>query len=419
MELIKKLEILADAAKYDASCASSGSHRKRSQNGIGNTEGIGICHSYTPDGRCISLLKLLLTNVCIWDCAYCINRKSSSVERARFKPEEVVKLTMDFYKRNYIEGLFLSSGIIQNADYTMEQLIAVAKKLREEENFGGYIHLKAAPGASPELIAQAGKYADRLSANIEMPAQTDLDKLAPEKTLTEIETTMAEVRNGIKTAKDLTKRDGDQPKFVRAGQSTQMVVGATASSDTLILHKAESLYKKFDLRRVYYSAFTPIDNTNPLLPDKTTPLMREHRLYEADWLIRHYGFTASEITHGAKSENLDLQKDPKLSWALRHRDYFPIDINKASARQLLRIPGLGARNVARILKIRHHHRLKLEDLAKLRVRMASAKWFVITADYNPNIYRLDAEKLEEKFHPKTFQPSLFDAFSNTAISGEI
>lgn len=419
MELIKKLEILADAAKYDASCASSGSKRKRSKHGIGNTEGIGICHSYTPDGRCISLLKLLLTNVCIWDCAYCINRKSSSVQRARFKPEEVVKLTMDFYKRNYIEGLFLSSGIIQSADYTMEQLIAVAKQLRENENFGGYIHLKAAPGASPELILEAGKYADRLSANIEMPVQEDLDKLAPEKTLTEIESTMSDIKSGIREAKDLTKRDGEAPKFARAGQSTQLVVGATASSDTTILHKAESLYKKFDLRRVYYSAFTPIENTNPLLSEPTTPLMREHRLYEADWLIRHYGFTASEITHGAKSENLDLEKDPKLSWALRNRDYFPVDVNKASARQLLRVPGLGARNVARILKIRHYHRIKLEDLAKLRVRMSNAKWFIITADYNPNVYQLDAEKLSERLKPKAIQPSLFDVFPSTALSGEL
>ena len=419
MELIKKLEILADAAKYDASCASSGSHRKRRNGGIGNTEGMGICHSYTPDGRCISLLKLLLTNVCIWDCAYCINRKSSSVKRARFKPEEVVKLTIDFYKRNYIEGLFLSSGIIQNADYTMEQLICVARKLREEENFGGYIHLKAAPGASPELLLEAGKYADRLSANIEMPVQKDLDLLAPEKTLTEIETTMADVRKGIKIAKDLTKRNGEQPTFARAGQSTQLVVGATESSDATILHKAESLYRKFDLRRVYYSAFTPIENTNPLLSEPPTPLMREHRLYEADWLIRQYGFTASEITHGAKTENLDLEKDPKLSWALRHRDFFPIDVNRASARQLLRVPGLGARNVSRILKIRHYHRIKLEDLAKLRVRLQKAKWFVITADYNPNVYQLDAERLEEKLKPKCFQPSLFDNFSNTALSGEL
>ena len=419
MELKTKLSILADAAKYDASCASSGSHRQRKTDGIGNTEGMGICHSYTPDGRCISLLKLLLTNVCIWDCAYCVNRKSSAVRRARFKPEEVVKLTIDFYKRNYIEGLFLSSGIIQNADYTMEQLIEVAKTLRERENFGGYIHLKAAPGASPELIREAGKYADRLSANIEMPVQTDLDRLAPEKTLTEIETTMFEVKKGILTAKDSAKKNGDAPAFARAGQSTQMVVGATATTDTTILHKAETLYRKFDLRRVYYSAFTPIENTNPLLSEPTTPLMREHRLYEADWLIRHYGFTASEITHGAKTANLDLEKDPKLAWALRHREYFPVDINRDSARQLLRVPGLGARNVRRIIKIRQYHRVKLEDLAKLRVRLNSAKWFIVTADYNPNVFQIDAETLAAKLKPgRIVQPSLFDNLT-TAQSGEL
>lgn len=422
MELKRKLEILADAAKYDASCASSGSHRKRSKNGVGNTEGMGICHSYTPDGRCISLLKLLLTNVCIWDCAYCINRKSAPIQRARFKPEEVVKLTIDFYKRNYIEGLFLSSGIIQNADYTMEQLISVAKKLREEENFDGYIHLKAAPGASRELLLEAGKYADRMSANIEMPVQKDLDLLAPEKTLTEIETTMAEVKSGIRAAKDLTKRNGEAPKFARAGQSTQMVVGATASSDTTILHKAESLYKKFDLRRVYYSAFTPIENSNPLLSEPPTPLMREHRLYEADWLIRHYGFTASEITHGTTGANLDLERDPKLSWALRHREYFPVDVNKSSARELLRVPGLGARNVARIMKIRQFHKIKLEDLAKLRVVLTRAKWFITTADFNPNVFLLDANDLEAKLRrPKNIQPSLFQFLetANTALTGEL
>ncbi|MDQ3043286.1 MAG: biotin synthase, partial [Acidobacteriota bacterium] len=257
------------------------------------------------------------------------------------------------------------------------------------------------------------------SANIEMPVQKDLDRLAPEKTLAEIESTMFDVKTGIDKAKDLTRRNGDAPKFARAGQSTQMVVGATESSDTTILHKAESLYRRFDLRRVYYSAFTPIENTNPLLSEPPTPLMREHRLYEADWLIRHYGFTASEITHGAKTENLDLEKDPKLAWALRHRDFFPIDVNKANARQLLRVPGLGARNVARILKIRHYHQIKLEDLAKLRVRLQKAKWFVITADYNPNVYQLDAQRLEEKLKPKIFQPSLFDNFPNAALSGEI
>ncbi|MBC7798485.1 MAG: putative DNA modification/repair radical SAM protein, partial [Pyrinomonadaceae bacterium] len=298
MELKRKLEILADAAKYDASCASSGSNRARKSGGIGNTEGMGICHSYTPDGRCVSLLKLLLTNVCIWDCAYCINRKSSDVQRARFTPEEVINLTMDFYKRNYIEGLFLSSGIIKNADYTMEQLIQVAKTLRLEHSFGGYIHLKAAPGASQELLLEAGKYADRLSANLEMPVQTDLDKLAPEKTLHQIESTISIIKKGILEAKDLTNRKGEQPKYTPAGQSTQIVIGATATADGAILHKAEKLYRGFNMRRVYYSAFSPIPNSSYLLPTIKTPLMREHRLYEADWLIRNYGFTASEITHG-------------------------------------------------------------------------------------------------------------------------
>lgn len=419
MELKRKLEILADAAKYDASCASSGAHRKRRTGGLGNTEGLGICHSYTPDGRCISLLKLLLTNVCIWDCAYCINRKSSNVSRARFRPDEVVRLTIDFYKRNYIEGLFLSSGIIQNADYTMEQLVIVAKKLRLEENFGGYIHLKAVPGASEILLNEAGKYADRLSANIEMPVQKDLDLLAPEKTLAEIENTMTQVKTGIETAKDLTNRNGAAPVFARAGQSTQIVVGATASSDALILEKAENLYQKFDLRRVYYSAFTPIENSDARLSQPTTPLIREHRLYEADWLIRLYGFNAKEVTEGTKDGNLDLENDPKLAWALRNRSFFPVDVNSAPAHNLLRVPGLGARNVSRILKIRRFHRVKLEDLAKLRVRLNRAKWFVITADYNPNVFALDTQDLEARLKPKAIQPSLFDNLPTQAFTGEI
>lgn len=419
MELKRKLEILADAAKYDASCASSGSHRQRKKDGIGNAEGLGICHSYTPDGRCISLLKLLLTNVCIWDCAYCINRKSSNVQRARFKPEEVVKLTIDFYKRNYIEGLFLSSGIIQNADYTMEQLVLVAKKLREEENFCGYIHLKAVPGASEYLLAEAGKYADRLSANIEMPVQKDLDLLAPEKTHAEIEKTMAEVKNGIDNAKDLTNRQGKSPKFVRAGQSTQIVVGATESSDAMILSKAENLYQKFSLRRVYYSAFTPIPNGDKRISQPVTPMMREHRLYEADWLIRLYGFKANEITDGIKNNNLDLEKDPKLAWALRNRSFFPIDINSAPAHRLLRVPGLGVTNVSRILTMRRFQRIKMSDLVKLRLRLDRAKWFLRAADYYPNIYDLSTEKLEEKLKPKAYQPSLFDNLPVTAFTGEL
>ncbi len=420
MELKRKLEILADAAKYDASCASSGSRRERQQGGIGNTEGMGICHSYTPDGRCISLLKLLLTNVCILDCAYCINRRSSEVQRARFKPDEVVRLTMDFYKRNYIEGLFLSSGIIQNADYTMEQLVAVAKKLREEESFGGYIHLKAVPGASPELLRQAGKYADRLSANIEMPVQKDLDLLAPEKTITEIEDTMAQVKQGIDQAKDRVSKNGSAPKFAGAGQSTQLVVGASDSSDTVILNKAEELYKKFSLRRVYYSAFSPAVFTDPRLKQKA-PLMREHRLYEADWLIRHYGFKAGEITAGAAGENLELDKDPKLAWALRHREIFPVDVNRAPRWLLLRIPGIGTGNVTRILKIRRYHQIKLADLMRLRVVFSRAKWFITTADHNADVFKLDTANLESRIKSKTVQPSLFEAPAPhiTAVTGEL
>ena len=404
MDLKGKLAILADAAKYDASCASSGSKRERKKDGIGNTEGMGICHSYTPDGRCISLLKLLLTNVCILDCAYCINRKSSDVQRARFKPEEVVRLTINFYKRNYIEGLFLSSGIIQNADYTMEQLIRVAKLLREDEAFGGYIHLKAVPGASKELLLEAGKYADRLSANIEMPVQEDLDQLAPEKTIGEIESTMADVKSGI----DEAKSEGKKSAFVRAGQSTQIVVGASNSSDTVILSKAEYLYNKFALRRVYYSAFSPAMFTDPNLSKEKTPPMREHRLYEADWLIRNYGFAAHEVTEGLDGGNLDLEHDPKLAWALRHRGLFPVDINRASKSLLMRIPGIGVRNVTRILNIRRFHRLTLQDLIRLKVTVSRAKWFVTTADHNPDVFRLDSMALPAVFKPKLVQPSLFE-----------
>lgn len=382
---------------------------------------MGICHSYTPDGRCISLLKLLLTNYCIWDCAYCINRKSSDIRRARFKPDEVVRLTVDFYKRNYIEGLFLSSGIIQSADYTMEQLVLVAKKLREEEAFGGYIHLKAVPGASKELLLEAGKYADRLSANIEMPRQEDLDRLAPEKTIAEIENTMADVKSGIDEAKEKNADRPRAPLFARAGQSTQIVVGASPSPDAAILDKAQSLYERFKLRRVYYSAFSPVAQGGALLPVVKAPLMREHRLYEADWLIRNYGFSAGEITEGIKDQNLDLEKDPKLAWALRHREFFPVDVNKAPKNLLLRIPGIGTGNVARILKIRRFHRIRLEDLKRLRVILSRARWFITTADHNTDVFRLDALNLEDRLKPKSVQPSLFEApFAATAaVSGQL
>jgi putative DNA modification/repair radical SAM protein len=414
MELKRKLEVLADAAKYDASCASSGSHRKRSEKGIGNTEGMGICHSYTPDGRCISLLKLLLTNVCIFDCAYCVNRKSSNIQRARFKPEEVVRLTISFYKRNYIEGLFLSSGIIQNADYTMEQLILVARRLREEEEFGGYIHLKAVPGASPELLREAGKYADRLSANIEMPVQKDLDSLAPEKTITEIEDAMSTVKAGIDEASDTAKRSHATSQFAKAGQSTQLVVGASESTDAVILTKAEFLYKRYGLRRVYYSAFSPAEHTDTQLQDRKAPLVREHRLYQADWLVRNYGFKAAEIVEGI--DDLDLTKDPKLAWALRHRSLFPVDVNRAPKWLLLRVPGIGTGNVERILQIRRFHRVTVADLERLRIVMSKAKYFITAADRNTAVFSLDKLSLPAILTPRIVQPSLFEP---TVITGQI
>src|SRR5579872_1534178 len=290
MDIQTKLSILADAAKYDASCASSGSRRERTTGGLGNTTGVGICHSYTPDGRCVSLLKILLTNYCIYDCTYCVNRVTSETMRARFTPEEVVSLTIEFYKRNYIEGLFLSSGVIQNPDYTREQMIEVAKALRTEHLFGGYIHLKMVPGVSAGLIAEAGKWADRLSANIEMPLQADLDRLAPAKSHVEIQGTMGEIQSRILEAKDQRKT------FAAAGQSTQVIVGATEAPDAAILEKSSALYQDYGLRRVYYSAFSPIPHSDSRLPLKAAPLVREHRLYQADWLIRYYGFTVKELT---------------------------------------------------------------------------------------------------------------------------
>lgn len=413
MKLEQKLHILADAAKYDASCASSGSYRKRKEGGLGNTEGVGICHSYTPDGRCVSLLKLLLTNYCIYDCSYCVNRISSDTPRARFTPDEVISLTIDFYKRNYIEGLFLSSGVIQSPDYTMEQMIAVAKRLRTEENFCGYIHLKAVPAASPGLYLEAGKWADRLSANIELPVDTELRTLAPAKRHTEIEGAMVEIRDGIRESKDKTNRKGKAPLFAPSGQSTQMIVGATPAPDAVVLAKAATLYGEQKLRRVYYSAFSPIPHADPTLPLKSPPLVREHRLYQADWLIRFYGFRVEEITP-PEYPQLDLDKDPKLSWALRHRDFFPVDINRASRAALLRIPGIGVRNVQRILDIRKNRALRLEDLVRLRVSLSKTRYFITTADGNPSVKQIDSLRLPQRFKPEAQQLSLFGA-----VSGEL
>jgi putative DNA modification/repair radical SAM protein len=416
VEIEHKLRVLADAAKYDASCASSGSRRGRAEGGLGNTNGVGICHSYTPDGRCVSLLKLLLTNYCVYDCSYCVNRISSDIQRARFAPEEVVFLTVEFYKRNYIEGLFLSSGVIQSPDYTMEQLVRVAKLLRTEERFGGYIHLKAVPGASEELMLEAGRWADRLSANIELARDSDLALVAPAKSHREIEASMQQIAGGILSAKDKTARNGHKPHFAPAGQSTQFIVGATPTADADLLTKADTLYKAYGLRRAYYSAFSPIPHSDPSLPLQKIPLVREHRLYQADWLMRFYGFSPDELTT-EDERNLPLDKDPKLAWALRHREFFPVDVNKAGKAALLRVPGFGVRNVKRILKVRRFRSLSLADLGKLRIPVKKAQYFVVTSDHNPAAKQIDSRMLPGHF-TRPRQLTLFEA-ADTARSGEL
>jgi putative DNA modification/repair radical SAM protein len=380
VELAAKLAILADAAKYDASCASSGAKGRSAKRdgGIGSTTGMGICHSYAPDGRCISLLMILLTNFCLYDCSYCVNRRSSDVPRARFAVDEVVRLTMDFYRRNYIEGLFLSSGVIRSPDYTMEQLVEVARRLREEERYSGYIHLKTIPDADEALIARAGRYADRLSVNVELPTAETLTTLAPEKSMHTIKLAMGRIR----TRRDEAKAERRAPKFAPAGQSTQVIVGADASTDRTILVSAATLYGAYGLRRVYYSAFSPIPSASAALPLKPPPLVREHRLYQADWLMRFYGFDADEIVTPERPD-LDLERDPKLAWALAHRERFPVDVNRADRELLLRIPGVGVRSVKRLLAMRRHRSVRYADLAKLRCDVEKAKPFVITADYHP------------------------------------
>jgi len=407
MELESKLAILADAAKYDASCASSGAVRGNSLGGkgVGSTGGAGICHSYAPDGRCISLLKVLLTNLCIYDCHYCINRRSSNVRRAAFTPEEVVRLTLDFYKRNYIEGLFLSSGIIRNADYTMERVIDVARTLRETHDFRGYIHLKTIPEASPELIEIAARYADRISINLELPNQKSLDVLAPEKNINRTRHAMGRIRNKLDEAHE-RRKTGDRKIRHATGQSTQVIVGADASTDADFLARSDDLYGNFKMRRVYYSAFSPIPEPSSILPPKAPPLVREHRLYQADWLMRFYGFKTSEILT-PELPNLDLDLDPKLSWALRNRHDFPVDVQTASREILLRVPGLGVRNVERILHIRRFGKIRLADLVRLRVSLKKVQPFLITADHNPSSLLLDSDRLRARFLPKPQQLELF------------
>jgi putative DNA modification/repair radical SAM protein len=393
MEIARKLAVLADAAKYDASCASSGTAARSSVDGkgLGSTEGMGICHSYAPDGRCISLLKVLLTNFCVYDCLYCVNRISSNVPRARFSVNELVTLTLDFYKRNYIEGLFLSSGIIRSADYTMEQVIRVARSLRETHHFRGYIHLKTIPDASPELIAEAGRYADRLSINIELPTEEGLARLAPEKDAAGIRRSMARVRLQLEANEAEKKAKHKPPAFAPAGQSTQMIIGADASDDKAIIETSANLYGAYRLKRVYYSAFSPIPDSNAALPLKAPPLRREHRLYQADWLMRFYGFDSKEIVVG-KDGMLDLDIDPKLAWALANRDKFPVDVNRADKEMLLRVPGLGLRTVQRIIAARRVRAIRSDDLKRLRVPLAKVAPFVVLADHRSSAL-LDSEKL--------------------------
>src|SRR6185437_11667401 len=410
LTLQRKLAILSDAAKYDASCASSGSVKRsgRETGGIGSTGGSGICHSYAPDGRCISLLKVLLTNFCVYDCVYCVNRSSSNVERARFSPEEVVALTLDFYRRNYIEGLFLSSGIIQNPDYTMEELLRTARLLRQEHRFAGYIHLKIIPNASPDLLTEAGRYADRLSTNIELPTDLGLAKFAPQKRPVEIRTAMAHVSTLREESRPAGKVDGKQKptKLAPAGQSTQMIVGADGADDAAILQRSASLYAGYGLKRVYYSAFSPIPDSSAQLPLSPPPLLREHRLYQADWLLRFYGFSVDEIVTGGENGLLDLKLDPKLAWALKHRECFPVDVNRADRELLLRVPGLGVRVIDKLLSARRLHRLRLDDVARLAGSIAKLRPFITAADWAP-VSLADDPHLRRRLIPAPRQLDLF------------
>ena len=405
-----KLAILADAAKYDASCASSGTSKRDSRGGkgVGSTEGMGICHAYAPDGRCISLLKILLTNSCIFDCHYCINRKSSNVRRARFTVEEVVHLTLSFYKRNYIEGLFLSSGIIRSPNYTMEQLVEVARLLREVHDFRGYIHLKTIPDADPDLVRQAGLHADRVSINVELPTEQGLTRLAPEKNGRRIEGAMRDMKGAIEEGRDSRKRFKSAPKFAPAGQSTQMIIGADAANDGDIVTRASQLYDRFGLRRVYYSAFSPIPDASAVLPLKRPPLMREHRLYQSDWLMRFYGFKPKEVVATTEDGMLPLDIDPKLAWALKFRDYFPVDVNRAPREQLLRVPGLGTKAIGRILRSRRWRSITLDDVARLTVSITKIRPFIVTADWRPSLL-IDRADLRTLVKPKVQQFELFAA----------
>lgn len=408
MDIQEKLKILSGAAKYDVSCSSSGSSRKNTPSGIGNAAESGICHSFTPDGRCISLLKILLTNYCIFDCAYCVNRSSSDIKRAAFTPQEVADLTINFYKRNYIEGLFLSSAVFKTPNYTMELLIEAASKLRYEYKFNGYIHLKAIPGADSILIKKAGTLADRMSVNIELPSNDGLKLLAPQKNKDSILKPMSFIGSQIIHSKEEKALYKNAPNFVPAGQSTQLIVGATNDSDLKIIKLSENLYNKLNLKRVYYSAYVPVSNNSKLPSIAKPPLLREHRLYQADWLLRFYNFSADELLN-ENNPNFDINLDPKTDWAIKNIHLFPIEINTASNHMLLRVPGVGVRSVRRIMMARRHHSLTYEDLKKLGIVLKRAKYFITCGGkYNGDtMFREDfiRAKLIEKNTIKNF-PSL-------------
>lgn len=398
MDLLEKLEILSDAAKYDAACTSSGVKRGFQPGKIGNTSSsiAGCCHSFSADGRCITLLKVLMTNCCVYDCKYCVNRRSNDTRRAAFTPRELADLTIQFYRRNYIEGLFLSSGVLRNPDYTTEQMIQCLRLLRQEYGFNGYIHAKAIPGTSPELVHQLGLLADRMSVNIELPSETGLQTLAPDKTKLAILQPMKQISRQVQENKQELVKYKHAPSFAPAGQSTQLIVGATGDSDRHILQLTESLYRKFRLKRVFYSAYVPVVE-NALLPalDTKPPLLREHRLYQADWLLRFYGFEASEILTDDHPDFNPLL-DPKCNWALLHPDYFPVEVMRADYEQLVRVPGIGPTSAGRILAARRHCNLRFEDLKKLGVVTKRAQYFLTCGGKSADGLRFSAETLVQQ-----------------------
>lgn len=406
-DILHKLEILTESAKYDVSCASSGITRKNKAGGIGSANGWGICHSFTPDGRCISLLKIMLTNFCLFDCAYCINRRSNDIARAAFTPNELVELTIEFYRRNYIEGLFLSSGVIKNPDHTMEKMLRVVKLLRTIHHFNGYIHMKSIPGASQELVQQAGLYVDRMSVNIEIATERNLKLLAPEKDHQSVYRPMHFIQQGITENREDRRKFRSTPRFVPGGQSTQLIVGATNENDQQILQLATSLYHRTGMKRVYYSGFIPVNSYDRRLPvTNDIPLKRENRLYQADWLMRFYHFTANELVDEHHS-NLDLDIDPKLAWAIRHPEFFPIDINRADYQQILRVPGIGVKSAKLIVSARRHNRLTSDSLKKIGVVMKRARYFISCGElHTPTIHEVTPDYIRRLFLASSPEPKI-------------